>query len=89
MYSLYQKHCKRLDYIKSKLPDCNIIQKWECEFEDDKKNDNNLQQFLKNICNISDSINPRNALYGGRTNALKLYKKCNNTEKIHYVDYCS
>ena len=28
----------------------------------------------------------RKALYGGRTNAVRLYHKCENGEKIRYID---
>jgi len=32
---------------------------------------------------------PRDALYGGRTNAFMLYYKCKVHKKIRYVDFCS
>ena len=66
-----------------------IIEKWECEFEKDKKSDQELIFFIKNICNISEPINPRDALFGGRTNAFKLYHKCRSDEKIKYCDFTS
>ena len=31
----------------------------------------------------------RKALYGGRTNAVRLYHKCENGEKIRYIDVTS
>jgi hypothetical protein len=34
-------------------------------------------------------LNPREAYYGGRTNATSLYKKCTGTEKIRYIDVVS
>nr|XP_023024974.1 uncharacterized protein LOC111513046 [Leptinotarsa decemlineata] len=34
-------------------------------------------------------LNPRDAFYGGRTDATKLYYKCKEGEKIKYVDVCS
>jgi hypothetical protein len=36
-----------------------------------------------------EALNPRNALYGGRTNALVLNYLCRPWEKIHYYDFCS
>ena len=89
MSSIYYQHCKRREYIKKSLNNCEFIEKWECEFEQDKKNDEVLQYFLKNICNIQESLIPRDCLYGGRTNALKLYKKCDHDEIIEYRDFTS
>lgn len=34
-------------------------------------------------------LTPRDALFGGRTNALKLYHKCQQDEQIKYIDYTS
>ena len=51
------------------------------------KKQNNV--FLGTIEHTSP-LNPRDALYGGRTNALKLYHKCTEPgEEIHYIDYTS
>ena len=33
-----------------------------------KKNKIGVDRFYHNICNISEPINPRDALFGGRTN---------------------
>ena len=38
---------------------------------------------------IFGDLKPRDALYGGRTNAFVLYYKCKIGEKIKYVDFCS
>ena len=48
-----------------------------------------MQHFLKNICNISEAINTRDSLFGGRTNAIKMYYKVSPGEKINYVDFRS
>ena len=61
---------------------------WECEFEKKKKNDCELQDFLK-TCEIKSSLKPRDALFGGRTNSIKLYHKCQTNEKIKYYDFTS
>ena len=36
-----------------------------------------------------EPLNPRDAFYGGRTNATKLYYKAKPGKKIMYVDVCS
>ena len=50
--------------------------------------DPQLVLFLQNE-EIINPINPRDALFGGRTNALKLYYKCKPNEKIFYYDFTS
>jgi len=34
-------------------------------------------------------LEPRDAFYGGRTNAVKLYHQCKEGERIRYIDVCS
>jgi G:T-mismatch repair DNA endonuclease (very short patch repair protein) len=87
--SIYQKHLHRIESIKKDFPDYKLIEIWECEFREQIKNSKNLQYFLKTECNISDPIDPRNCLFGGRTNSLKLYHKAIDGEKIKYVDFRS
>ena len=89
MFTTNKRHQSRMKYIRENMPNYKIIEKWECEFENDKKIDTELDFFIKNICNISEAINPRDALFGGRTNAFKLYYKCKNGEKIKYCDFTS
>ena len=50
-----------------------------------------LHRFVKNNPELfsSNVLNPRDAFYGGRTNALKLYHKCGPGEQILYYDFCS
>lgn len=42
-----------------------------------------------NSLELNTPLDPRDSLYGGRTNALKLYHKCTSNEKIKYIDYTS
>ena len=79
----------RIEFIKKNYPDINIFQIWECDFNKEKTNSDELKRFLLQNCNISESINPRDSLFGGRTNAIKLYHKVSDNEKINYVDFRS
>ncbi|XP_064644724.1 uncharacterized protein LOC135498397 [Lineus longissimus] len=65
-----------------------VISKRECEFRAEIKADPELAAFAKDL-NISEPLNPREAFFGGRTNAVKLYHKCNENESIKYVDFTS
>ena len=86
--SVYALHNSRLDYIKSKMPDYEIIEIWEHEWDWACKNDETVKSFLKEN-EILDPINLRDALSGGRTNAIKLYYNCKPGELIMYFDYTS
>lgn len=65
-----------------------VIEKRECTFNDEIKKNPNLKEFTTNIVS-TEPLNPREAFFGGRTNAIKLHHKCNEYEKIKYVDFTS
>ena len=65
-----------------------VLSKWSCEFKSDLIQNPDCQKFLNEI-NIVEPLNIRDSYYGGRTNALTLYKKFQDGEKGHYVDFCS
>ena len=65
-----------------------VIEKWECEWDKDVKTDPELQQFLVDYKNV-DPLQPRDAFFGGRTNAVKLHHKINEEEQIKYMDVTS
>ena len=52
------------------------------------KTDPELEYFFY-YHEIVDPLKPRDALFGGRTNALKLYHKCEKDKKIFYYDFTS
>jgi hypothetical protein len=47
-----------------------------------------LKEFCKNT-DVRPALKPRDALFGGRTNASKLYHSCSPDEKIKYYDVTS
>jgi len=47
-----------------------------------------MKQFFAD-CKLMGPIDPREAFFGGRINALKLYHKCTGREIIFYIDVCS
>ena len=60
-----------------------VIEKWECQFENEKKADKQLQDFLKTF-ELVESLNPRDAFFGGRTNAVCHHVKTKESESIQY-----
>ena len=81
-------HNSRLAYIKAAMPNYRIHEVWEHEWDWACKNDEELKAFLKEN-KILEPINLRDALFGGRTNAIKLYYNCEPGEMIMYYDYTS
>ena len=82
MASLLQK--TKMTTSKLKSQGYTIIEKWEHEFVNEKKENSSLQDFL-NQHEIEDRLKPRDAFFGGRTNAVQLFYE--GTAK--YVDFTS
>ncbi|XP_067226351.1 uncharacterized protein [Chanodichthys erythropterus] len=61
---------------------------WECEWDRMKKTDPAVMEFMSTY-SAPERLKPREALFGGRTNAYKLYHKTRETEKISYLDFTS
>ncbi|KAE9530087.1 hypothetical protein AGLY_011549 [Aphis glycines] len=78
MEDLYQKTIDRSTTIKN--AGYNLVEQWECDWI----NSTTYKKMRK--ADIVEPINPRDAFFGGRTNATKLRVK--NT-KIRYIDVCS
>ncbi|KAM4014972.1 uncharacterized protein ACNLHF_001687 [Anomaloglossus baeobatrachus] len=61
---------------------------WEHEWNEMVEKDSNLQTFLHQM-DFPTPLDPRDALYGGRTNAIKLYHSLKDGETLHYYDFTS
>lgn len=66
----------------------NLIVTWECEWKQKRKTHPDIQQFLDTL-QMTPRLEPRDAFFGGRTNAVQLYFKTGPDEEIRYVDYTS
>ena len=61
---------------------------WECEWDHLVKTDPQLQNFLADL-QLVTPLEPRDAFFGGRTNAATLHLDETKGEEIHYVDVTS
>lgn len=61
-----------------------LVEKWEHEFRKEVEADKDMKMFMKNH-EIQNRLNPRDAFFGGRTNAVKLFHVGN----AKYVDFTS
>ena len=62
-----------------------VISKWSCVFNKEKRENPSKWKDFECFSNISLS----DCYFGGRTNALSLYKKFDHGEKGYYVDFTS
>ena len=77
---------KKMSYLRACGLKVTVM--WEHEFLDQWKNDPNLRDFAA-AQDLTDRLNPRDAFFGGRTNALKLYEKVEAPPQIRYYDVTS
>ncbi|XP_069107303.1 uncharacterized protein [Argopecten irradians] len=62
--------------------------KWDHEFRQEIKSDSILATFVDNI-EVVERLHPRDAFFGGRTNAYRLHYKPVQGETVQYVDFTS
>ena len=76
---LYKDTQTKINYLKDR--GFEVVEKWGCAFMKELKQDEELKQFVKDHGFI-DPLQPRDAFFGGRTNASKLLHECQGDEKI-------
>ena len=86
MGAMFQDTKAKTEKIKKK--GYEVIEIWEHEYEELLKNDKEFRKICGE-CNISPTLQPRKAFFGGRTNAIKLFYDCKEGEQIKYADFCS
>ncbi|XP_070556488.1 uncharacterized protein [Ptychodera flava] len=86
MGDLYQCTLDKMRFLRTN--GFNVIEMWECDFKRDIHENQDLQEFIKSL-DLQEPLYPRDAFYGGRTNATRLYHECEGNEEIHYVDFTS
>ena len=79
MEQLYKDTIRKVNYLKDN--GFEVEQKWECELAKEMEEDEEMKQFFEEY-EIIDPLQPRDAFYGGRTNATKLFHECQGNEKI-------
>ena len=79
MEQLYKDTMKKVNYLENH--GFEVVQKWQCKLEKELKEDEEMKQFFEQY-EIVDPLQPRDAFYGGRTNATKLFHQCQGNEEI-------
>lgn len=84
MQELYEKTLQRCDYLRAQ--GYTVIEKWECELKKELAENHEMREYFDSLT-ISEPLEPRQALFGGRTNATRLFHEAQDGEKIKYVDF--
>lgn len=68
----------------------NVVEMWECQWCKMKEQNNDVKHFVIGL-DLVTSLNPCDAFFGGRTNAIKLFHLSSNNkdEQILYYDFTS
>ena len=79
MGQLYEDTGGKIKYLKDY--GFEVKQMWECELREKMEKDEEMKRYFEEY-EIVDPLQPRDAFYGGRTNAAKLFHECQGNEKI-------
>ena len=79
MEQLYQDTQKKVKYLRDQ--GFEVVEKWGCAFKKELKQDEEMKQFMEDH-ELVEPLQPRDAFFGGRTNAAKLFHQCQGDEKI-------
>ena len=83
MGTLNEKTIKKCIIIK--IAGYSYVSTYECQLAKNK----DFQKFAKNFTQeVVEPLNPRDAFYGGRTNATKLLYNFKENECGRYIDFC-
>lgn len=88
IHELYQQYLHRKSYIVNAGYDLEEI--WECDFKKNLRRNPDMKRYVDQLT-IHEPLNPRDAFYGGRNNAIKLHHvaRPNEGETVKYIDICS
>ncbi|XP_069090185.1 uncharacterized protein [Pleurodeles waltl] len=83
---LHRRTMAKAQYIES----CGFVLRtlWEHDWVFELSKDGELSTFIKSQ-QLPSPLEPRDTLFGGRTNAIQLYRVAGPDEKIHYYDFTS
>ncbi|KAF1753945.1 hypothetical protein GCK72_020502 [Caenorhabditis remanei] len=86
MGELYETTIDRDDIIRAAGYTLHV--KWECDINEDLRKDKEMRDFFKN-CNHTHHLQPREGMYGGRTQQFQSLVKACSKYSIEYFDFCS
>ena len=82
MHDLHQATMQKTLYLKER--GFNVVEVWERDIKRELEQNEDMKSYCDNY-DLTDPLEPRDAFFGGRTNAAKLFHECEEDEKIRYV----
>ena len=79
MDQLHKETSDKIRYLKDQ--GFQVVEKWECELREEMEHDEDMKRYFEEY-ELVDPLQPRDAFYGGRTNAAKLLHECQEGEEI-------
>ena len=79
MGQLYEDTVGKIKYLEDY--GFEVVQMWECELHEEMEKDEEMKRYFEEY-ELVDPLQPRDAFYGGRTNAAKLFHECQGNQKI-------
>ncbi len=84
MQDLYLDTIRKVCYLREQ--GFNVIEMWECDLKRELEENEEMRCYFEKY-DLVDPLEPRDAFFGGRTNAAKLLHECKGQEKIRLVCY--
>jgi hypothetical protein len=86
MDELYSRTMEKKDFIEKQgfKYEC----KWECDFKQELKQNDEMKDYIQTLELVSP-LEPRDAFFGGRTEAFNLFEEANADKQIKYYDVTS
>ena len=79
MQQLHEDTFEKVTYLKDQ--GFRVIEMWECDLKKEMDRDEDMKRYFEEH-ELVDPLQPRDAFYGGRTNAAKLLHICEENEEI-------
>ena len=79
MKQLFEDTFEKVCYLRDQ--GFKVIEKWECDLVKGMEHDEDMRRYFEEY-ELVDPLQPRDAFYGGRTNAAKLLHECQDDEEI-------
>ena len=79
MQQLYEDTFEKVWHLRKS--GFKVIEMWECDLLKEMEHDEDMRRYFEEY-EIVDPLQPRDAFYGGRTNAAKLLHECQDDEEI-------
>ena len=79
MEQLFEDTFEKVRHLKKQ--GFKVIEMWECDLVKEMEHNEDMRRYFEEY-EMVDPLQPRDAFYGGRTNAAKLLHECQDDEEI-------